>query len=83
VKPTFKLPDRRPVDDWVKGAGEGAATSQPVSPQPPEPKIKLARLTIDLNPELHAKFKAACAMRRTRMIDEVRDFIEGYIQNPS
>ena len=40
----------------------------------------MARLTIDLPPELHAKFKAACALRGTRMIDEVRKFIETWTQ---
>jgi hypothetical protein len=35
---------------------------------------------LNLDPQLHTKFKAACAMRRTRMIDEVRVFIEAYIQ---
>ncbi|MCU1294299.1 MAG: ParG [Bryobacterales bacterium] len=69
MKPAFKLPERRAIDEWVDKAGEGA-----------QPKVKLARLTIDLDPDLHAKFKAACAMRRTRMIDEVRGFIEAYIQ---
>ena len=72
-KPAFKLPERR-IDEWVNG---------PVAPlidKPSKPKVKLARLTIDLDAELHAKFKAACAMRRTRMIDEVRGFIEEYTQ---
>jgi hypothetical protein len=76
MKPAFSLPQRRPVDEWVENRG-GEAPAAPVTPQP---KIKLARLTIDLDPDLHAKFKAACAMRRTRMIDEVRTFIEGYTQ---
>jgi hypothetical protein len=71
MKPAFRLPDRKAVDDWVGGGAEGEGT---------QPKVKLARLTIDLDPELHAKFKAACAMRRTRMIDEVRSFIETYLQ---
>jgi ParG protein len=74
MKPAFSLPQRKPVDEWVERAGDRS-----VDPGP-QPKIKVARLTIDLDPELHAKFKAACAMRRTRMIDEVRVFIEGYIQ---
>jgi len=40
----------------------------------------VARLTIDLPPELHAKFKSACALRGTKMIEEVRRFIEDWTQ---
>jgi hypothetical protein len=76
MKPAFSLPQRKPVDEWVERVGGKSADPEP------QPKIKLARLTIDIDPELHAKFKAACAMRRTRMIDEVRAFIEAYIQKP-
>ena len=48
--------------------------------RPERPAGKVARLTIDLPPELHAKFKATCALKGTRMIDEVRRFIEEWIQ---
>jgi len=41
---------------------------------------KLARLTIDLPPELHGRFKAACAKNRTKMKDEVLHLIEGWTQ---
>ena len=40
----------------------------------------MARLTIDLPPALHARFKATCALRGTRMIEEVRQLIEDWIQ---
>lgn len=73
MKPAFKLPDRKRVDDWVAGGGEGAAV----------PKIKPARLTIDLPPELHARFKAACALNSTDMVTEVRGFIEDWTQKHS
>jgi hypothetical protein len=76
MKPAFKLPERKAVDQWVDGAGEGGQ-------QPLQPKVKLARLTIDLDADLHAKFKAACAIGRTRMIDEVRGFIEEYTRKNS
>jgi hypothetical protein len=71
MKPAFSLPERKKVDDWVSGAGEGA---------PAAPKAKPARLTIDLDAELHAKFKAACALRGTNMVDQVRSFIEKWIE---
>ena len=70
-KAAFKMPERRPaaqMDQWVAGAGEGA-----------KPKAKPARLTIDLEPDLHARFKSTTALRGTNMVDEVRAFIEGYV----
>jgi hypothetical protein len=73
MKPAFKLPDRK-VDEWVSGAGEGP------SPAPTPPKVKQARLTIDIDANLHAKFKATCALRGTNMVDEVRGFIEKWIE---
>jgi hypothetical protein len=69
-KPAFTLPERRAVEDWVAGAGE--------VPQPQLTRPK-TRLTIDLDAELHAKFKSTCALRGTNMVDEVRAFIEKWI----
>jgi ParG len=85
-KTPFRMPPRPEtaaahLDQWVAG-GEGAAVSES-APRPERPVGKLARLTIDLPPDLHAKFKATCALRGTRMIDEVRRFIEGWIQKDS
>jgi hypothetical protein len=36
----------------------------------------MKRLTIDLPQSLHAKIKAACAMRGTKMVEEIRDILE-------
>jgi hypothetical protein len=73
-KPPFKMPDReKSIDDWVAGAGE---EGQPPQPQlGAKPKVKMARLTIDLEAPLHAKFKAICALDGTDMVTEVRHFI--------
>ncbi len=78
-KTPFRMPPRTEpaaaqLDQWVSG-GEG---SPPIKPE--KPTGKMARLTIDLPPDLHAKFKATCALKGTRMIDEVRRFIEGWTQ---
>jgi len=84
TKTPFRMPPRpvekaAQVDQWV--TGEGAAPPVASSPARVERTAgKLARLTIDLPPELHAKFKATCALKGTRMIDEVRGFIESWTQ---
>jgi hypothetical protein len=84
TKPPFKMPVRTEtpaadVDRWVRG-DEAPVAAPGSAPRAERPAGKLARLTIDLPPELHAKFKSTCALRGTRMIDEVRAFIEGWTQ---
>jgi hypothetical protein len=81
----FKLPEKsaqpaQDLDNWV--AGKGAETpAKPVAEAMARPsEEKLARLTIDLPRELHRQFKTACAAKGTKMIDEVRSFIEGWTQ---
>jgi hypothetical protein len=75
---SFKQPESRPLpaeaEQWV-------ANSEPIGPPvKPSPGVKPARLTIDLPEDLHARFKAACASKRSRMADEVRSFIEDWTQ---
>ena len=80
---SFKQPANRPLpaeaERWVASSEsvEAPKAARPV------PGTKPARLTIDLPEELHARFKAACASRRTRMVDEVRSFIEDWTQKNS
>ena len=79
----YKLPPEKAapaaqLDEWVKGAEQTPAPAAPPAPSPTGGK--LARLTIDLPPELHARFKATCALKGTRMIDQVRGFIEDWTQ---
>ena len=77
------MPQRTPdkLDEWVQQGREPepAETAPQRSPHMPA-KGKQARLTIDLPQELHARFKAACALQRTRMVDEVTRFIEDWTQ---
>ena len=81
----FKMPPKAPqgVQEWVEGAGSPQAP--PAVPEAPRrlPGAKQARLTIDLSPQLHARFKAACAINRTRMVEEVTRFIEDWTQKHS
>ena len=70
----------RDVESWVSGEEARGAEKpeQVISTKPTAGKV--ARLTIDLPPELHGRFKAACALKGTRMIDQVRGFIDDWTQ---
>jgi hypothetical protein len=84
-KTSFKQPAARPLpaaaESWVASAAADAEPTKPAAR--PAPGVKPARLTIDLPEELHTAFKSACARRRTRMVDEVRGFIEEWTQKNS
>lgn len=41
----------------------------------PEEKPKMKRLTIDVPEDLHRKIKAECAMRGSKIADEVRELL--------
>ncbi len=83
-KTPFTMPQRAELpraelDHWVAG-GERPAAAPEGAHRHERPGAKVARLTIDLSPALHARFKATCALRSTRMIDEVRQLIEDWTQ---
>jgi ParG len=73
----FKQPPQASAaaDEWVKGEGAEIPTKPP-SP----PAGEMTRLTIDLPADLHYRFKVTCAMHRTKMVEEVRRFIEDWVQ---
>jgi hypothetical protein len=52
------------ADQWVEKRAQG------------DSKGRLKRLTIDIPASLHSRFKTRCAMRGTRMADEIRSFLE-------
>lgn len=61
IRPSTKiLPDKS--DEWVKNR------------ELPE-KEKMKRLTIDVTESLHRAIKAECAMRGTKIADEVRELL--------
>jgi len=64
------------ADSWVRGGEAAERVAIPVSP----PTDKLARLTIDLPAALRNRFKSACAAHGTKMVDEIRLFIEDWTQ---
>lgn len=86
-KTAFRQPTARTLtteaDSWVAAAPDAVPPAVPAPVTVAASGGKPARLTIDLPPDLHADFKAACARRRTRMVDEVRRFIEDWTQKNS
>jgi hypothetical protein len=69
IKPTAK-PVQPSADEWVEHRGNGNG---------PEP---MKRLTIDIPESLHRTIKAQCAMRGTKIADEVRELLlQKYVQS--
>ena len=62
AKPAAKAPS---ADAWVNDRATGAAGEA-------DP---MKRLTIDIPESLHRKIKAQCAMRGTKIADEVRELL--------
>jgi ParG len=69
-KVSFARMAPKAADEWVAGAGTEAAST--LSP-PPEP---MKRLTIDIPRSLHTRIKAACALRGSKMADEIRALLD-------
>jgi hypothetical protein len=67
-----RVPQRSP-DEWVAAAG--TETGSELSP-PPEPAEPMKRLTIDIPRSLHTRIKAACALRGSKMADEIRALLD-------
>ena len=66
-KTPFRMPQRAELpraelDHWVAGGGAAAAAPEGAL-RHERPSAKVARLTIDLPPALHARFKATCALK--------------------
>lgn len=78
--PVFtKKPARPSADEWVAGSVPPAASVPPAPMRPATPIVPapaLKRLTIDLPADLHQRFKLSCVRRGTKMVDEIRDFLE-------
>jgi len=66
AKPTSK-PAQAPADSWVENRTTGEAKEDTVEP--------MKRLTIDIPASLHRAIKAQCAMRGTKIADELREIL--------
>ena len=79
---TKTVPFTRPpksADDWVAATpSEGG----PELPLPPEPAEPMKRLTIDVPRSLHTRIKAACALRGSKMVDEIRVLLDREFADP-
>lgn len=76
------LPQIAPVEA-IELVAQSTADLKPVTAQKLSARIiddkskePKARLTIDLPVELHTRFKIACVANRTKMVEEVVQFIE-------
>jgi hypothetical protein len=72
-KVSFARTPPKAADEWVAGAGT-ETTAAPSSP--PEPAEPMKRLTIDIPRSLHTRIKAACALRGSKMADEIRALLD-------
>jgi hypothetical protein len=67
-----RVPQRSP-DEWVAAAGTETGSDLSPTPEPAEP---MKRLTIDIPRSLHTRIKAACALRGSKMADEIRALLD-------
>jgi hypothetical protein len=71
-KVSFARANPKNPDEWVAGSGE-TNEPQPAEAVPAEP---MKRLTIDIPKSLHTRIKAGCAVRGSKMVDEIRILLE-------
>lgn len=76
-------PSAPTADEWVRAratdgqTGETEAQTSQISSQAPQtPTEPMKRLTIDIPATLHAQIKSQCALRSTKMADEIRVLLE-------
>ncbi len=72
-KVSFARVTPKAADEWVAGAGTETASAPSSPPEPAEP---MKRLTIDIPRSLHTRIKAACALRGSKMADEIRALLD-------
>lgn len=71
-KPTSTQQKTNAADDWVSRRHDTATEMHSASTQE---KVPVKRLTIDISADLHRHIKASCAMRGTRIADEIRQLL--------
>ncbi len=79
--PTKKItittkPQGQVADDWVNSGEMNTGSTRREEANEQASIVPLKRLTIDIPEELHARIKSQCALRRTKMADEIRVLLE-------
>lgn len=72
-------PISKAANDWVANKPEVEVTEPPATEPPKvkeeQPKEEMKRLTIDIPESLHRTIKSQCAIRGTKIVDEVREML--------
>lgn len=74
-------PQTSNLEEWVSG-NSNSSTSPVLLLTETEPQeseiapISTKRLTLDIPESLHARIKSQCALRHTKMVDEIREMLE-------
>ena len=66
-------------DEWVSSS---RSPDDPETPPVVTPAEPMKRLTIDVPRSLHSRIKAACALRGSKMVDEIRILLEREYADP-
>jgi len=74
-RPPAGAPPAAGADAWVGAGAEKLAET-------PAADVKMKRLTIDIPESLHRTIKSQCAMRGTKIADEVRDLLVQKYETP-
>ncbi len=72
-KVSFGRVASKSADEWVSNSGPVDDPKTRPAAAPIEP---MKRLTIDVPKSLHTRIKAACALRGSKMVDEIRTLLE-------
>ena len=67
------------ADEWVSSSRPADEPETLPAPAPAEP---MKRLTIDVPKSLHSRIKAACALRGSKMVEEIRTLLEREYADP-
>jgi len=78
----LKMPEKRIADAeaWIQGGSAKEVLQTPAPAEVPRRAAgtKLARLNVELSPELHRQFKTACAAEGMKMAEVVTELVQNW-----